>query len=426
MVGSNTFVDTEIYAGNAQCAVVPSGIDRCNGVCIGYSLPAKWWNGMWCDTTTKLHSAYSMISSIYDELSGVIIESGQVVGASTTQLRNILYGRSVILGEGSSSECTDAVVIGSAAGAYCDIEGVVIGNSAEAYGYGAVAVGSTSTANGICSVAVGNSTKAEAYATSVGADSNSKSYSLAIGVENWAGSLHNSSILCCGIAIGHKNSVCSGLALGYCNNLVDVANSYSNVIGMCNTCVMHCSIVIGNGNRCAITDSIVIGNDNICVLNSKVIGERNNVYTCFNSTIIGDYNYVNSLAETNYPVRDAIVIGSNICVQHNLEVVIQPIAGINAKFKGKSGFVSYTYAAGSYTQREVFNELKQYIKCSTCNSLIGHYNGNIINYMQMMGCNTIQLGCTSTYSEEICECIQCNSDRTINSDWSILFVPNNV
>lgn len=425
MLGQNIFRDTEIYAENAQCAVVPSGTDRCNGVCVGYSLPAKWWNGMWCDATKKLHSAYSMVDSIYTELAALIIESGQVVGGSTAQLRNILYGRSVILGEGSSSECTDAVVIGSGAGAYCDIEGVAIGNSAEAYCYGAVAVGSTSTANGICSVAVGNSAMAEDYAISVGADSNSKAYSLAIGMQNYAGSLYNSS-LCCGIAIGHQNSVCSGLALGYCNNLVGNRYSYSNVIGMCNTCVMGSSIVIGNVNSGVIRDSIVIGSRNICVLNSKVIGECNNVYTCCSSTIIGDGNYVNSLAETDYPVRDAIVIGSNICVQHNLEIVIQPTAGINAKFKGKSGFVSYTYAAGSYSQKEVFNELKQYIKYGSCNSLIGHYNGGIINYMQMHGCDTIQLGCYSCASALIVESIDCNSDRIIGSNWSILFVPNNV
>ena len=425
MLGQNIFRDTEIYAGNAQCAVVPEGTDRCNGVCVGYSLPAKWWNGMWCDTTNKLHSAYSMVDSIYTELASLIVSSGQVVGGSTGQLRNILYGRSVILGEGATSECTDAVVIGSDAGAYCEIEGVAIGNSAEAYGYGAVAVGSTSTANGTCSVAIGNSAMAEAYAVSVGADSNSKAYSLAIGVKNYVGGIISSS-LCCGIAIGYNNSVCSGLALGYCNNLVAATNSYSSVIGCCNTCVMCCSIVIGNGNSRVITNSIVIGDRNLCVLNSTVIGERNNVSTCFDSTIIGDYNDVTSLAETNFPIRDAIVIGTCAEVHHNMEIVVQPTAGLNTKFRGKSGFVSYTYAAGSYSQREVFNELKKYIKYGSCNSLIGHYNGNIINYMEMIGCNNIQLGCYSCDSELVLVSIQCNSNSTINSNWSILFVPNNV
>ena len=125
-------------------------------------------------------------------------------------------------------------------------------------------------------------------------------------------------------------------------------------------------------------------------------------------------------------VRDAIVIGSNICVQHNMEIVMQATAGINKNFRGKSGFVSYTYAAGSYSQREVFNELKQYIKNESCNSIIGHYNGYIINYMQMTGCYNIQLGYYSCDTEIVHESIQCDSNRTISSDWSILFVPNNV
>ena len=425
MLGQNIFRDTEIYAGNAQCAVVPEGTDRCNGVCVGYSLPAKWWNGMWCDATNKLHSAYSMVDSIYTELAALIVSSGQVVGGSTAQLRNILYGRSVILGEDATSECTDAVVIGSGAGAYCDVEGVAIGNSVEVYGYGAVAVGSISTANGDCSVAIGNSAVSGNYATSIGAATNSHTYSIAIGLQNWAGGVI-SSALCCGIAIGAYNSVCSGLALGYYNNLVGVAYSYSSVVGRFNACVMQNSIVIGNNNSCSIKESKVIGHYNSNIIDSIVIGDRNSEGRCSGGTVIGHGNCVTSLAETNYPVRDAIVIGSNICVQHNMEIVMQATASLNTKFRGKSGFISYTYAAGSYSQREVFNELKQYIKYGACNSLIGHYNGNIINYMQMIGCSTIQLGCYSCESELILGCIQCDSNSTINSNWSILFVPNNV
>ena len=98
MVNSNSLTDTSIYAQNAQAHAVPSGTDYCNGVCVGYSLPACWWNGLWCDTTSKLHNAYTMIDSIYNELSCVITSAGTALGGEG-QLNNILTSKYAICNE---------------------------------------------------------------------------------------------------------------------------------------------------------------------------------------------------------------------------------------------------------------------------------------------------------------------------------------
>ena len=211
MLCTNPFKDTNVYAKDAQCTEVPSAEDYCNGVCIGYSLPAKWWNGLWCDTTTKLHDAYSLANNTYNELSCVLSVAGVAPNDGASQLTGVV------------ALCNlDTVKVGASTEVGCN--SVAIGNGAKAnscysvsLGYGTCAnidngivIGNQAKATCVCSTAIGVAASA-AGGTAVGPNSSAAICSTAIGSYAQAGS--------CSVAIGYQagsygTTYCSTVAIG--------------------------------------------------------------------------------------------------------------------------------------------------------------------------------------------------------------------
>ena len=208
MLCTNPFKDTNIYAENAQCTEVPSTEDYCNGVCIGYSLPAKWWNGLWCDTTTKLHNAYSLANNTYNELSCVLSAAGVSPNDGAAQLTGVVAlcnlptvkvgastevgCNSVAIGNGAKANSCYSVSLGYGTCANID-NGIVIGNQAKA--------------TCVCSTAIGVAASA-AGGTAVGPNSSAAICSTAIGSYAQAGS--------CGVAIGYQ---AGSYSTAYCNTV---------------------------------------------------------------------------------------------------------------------------------------------------------------------------------------------------------------
>ena len=375
MVGSNTFGDTEIYAGNAQCAVVPSGTDRCNGVCVGYSLPAKWWNGMWCDATNKLHSAYSMVDSIYTELASLITSSGQELGTEH-QLTNIFYGPSVHFGEKSEASGSCSVAIGCNAIA-SGVNSTAIGHCLCSCGDNSIAIGINVGAYDTYDIAIGHNAYTRGYYSVAIGDNSSTSgpFSVALGTYNCAG-YTSKEVITSGIAIGTYNSTHNGIAMGRYNEIYGVGDS--TVLGNLNCiCTGACSVIIG----------------------------RSNVVCPFDQC----------------DIIHTIVVGHDLTVSHDMEIIVQAVS--NNTFLTKSGFISYTYRANSYAQKCVFTELAKYLNAE-CTPVLGYYGCQPINTIQILNCfmSFICVGCdTETYYGNING--RCTSG--LNQNFSLLFVPNN-
>lgn len=429
MLGQNIFRDTEIYAGNAQCAVVPEGTDRCNGVCVGYSLPAKWWNGMWRDTTTKLHSAYSMISSIYGELSSVIINSGQVVGASTTQLRNILYGSSVILGEGSSSECTDAVVIGGMAYS-CGCYSVAIGYHAKSYGESGIAIGNN-TASYSNSLSIGNNAQGYCGGNNILIGSN------IIDRSNMNCQDEHFIIGYCNILlqnkayenvrqflIGNKNNLlCSDhdFIVGSYNRSVGSGtnhNFYNIIMGRKNT------VSYSNATNRPTSGNIIFGDANCSSVERSIIIGSGNESNKAGSILIGKGNIVckGNWSTANESINGNILIGCALRSDHARLILINPNCDVYNMNQLTGGIFNLTYRAGTYTQEDVVTILSHYIKDNTTMSVIGFYSCCPVTHLERCG-NVIYFYCNCGDLYEYI--IRITSNRCILcSNFSILGVPN--
>lgn len=226
MLCTNPFKDTNIYAENAQCTEVPSAEDYCNGVCIGYSLPAKWWNGLWSDTTNKLHNAYTLANNTYNELSCVLSAAGISPNDGASQLTGVVAlcnlptvkvgastevgCNSVAIGNGAKANSCYSVSLGYGTCANID-NGIVIGNQAKATCVCSTAIGVAASAAG--GTAVGPNSSAAICSAAIGSYSQAGSCSVAIGYQ--AGSY--GTVYCNTVAIGTTARALGhyGLSIGY-------------------------------------------------------------------------------------------------------------------------------------------------------------------------------------------------------------------
>ncbi len=268
MLCTNPFKDTNIYAENAQCTEVPSAEDYCNGVCIGYSLPAKWWNGLWSDTTNKLHNAYTLANNTYNELSCVLSAAGISPNDGASQLTGVVAlcnlptvkigastevgCNSVAIGNGAKANSCYSVSLGYGTCANID-NGIVIGNQAKA--------------TCVCSTAIGVAASA-AGGTAVGPNSSAAICSAAIGSYSQAGS--------CSVAIGYQ---AGSYGTGYCNTVA---------IGTTARALGHYGLSIGYNAA-----SNHYGNNNLAIGSFAMYGASNS--TSSYNTAIG----VNALRNIN-------------------------------------------------------------------------------------------------------------------------------
>lgn len=68
--------DISVYASDAQTIQEPFGSDYSQGVAVGKTIPAKWWNWLFKAATTRLHQAFSDLTNIFAELKNLILDAG--------------------------------------------------------------------------------------------------------------------------------------------------------------------------------------------------------------------------------------------------------------------------------------------------------------------------------------------------------------
>ena len=75
------------YAGSAQTIVQPSGADWTQGVKVGRTVPAKWWNWLFNAVTKRLSQSKTDSQGILDELKNTVTDAGLTIDpADNTQL----------------------------------------------------------------------------------------------------------------------------------------------------------------------------------------------------------------------------------------------------------------------------------------------------------------------------------------------------
>lgn len=79
--------DISVYATDAQTIQEPQGSDYSQGVAVGRTVPAKWWNWLFKAATSRLHQVFMDITSIFTELKNLILDAGLTPsGADDTQV----------------------------------------------------------------------------------------------------------------------------------------------------------------------------------------------------------------------------------------------------------------------------------------------------------------------------------------------------
>lgn len=68
--------DIAVYASDAQTIQEPYGSDYSQGVRVGRTIPAKWWNWLFRAVTSRLHQGYNDITSMFSELKNLILSAG--------------------------------------------------------------------------------------------------------------------------------------------------------------------------------------------------------------------------------------------------------------------------------------------------------------------------------------------------------------
>lgn len=68
--------DMSVYASDAQTIQEPFGSDYSQGVAVGKTIPAKWWNWLFKAATIRLHQAFSDLTNIFTELRNLILDAG--------------------------------------------------------------------------------------------------------------------------------------------------------------------------------------------------------------------------------------------------------------------------------------------------------------------------------------------------------------
>jgi hypothetical protein len=74
--------DITVYASDAQTIQEPYGTDYTQGVRVGRTIPAKWWNWLFKATTTRLHQAYVDLTNLFTELTNLLTDAQITPSAS--------------------------------------------------------------------------------------------------------------------------------------------------------------------------------------------------------------------------------------------------------------------------------------------------------------------------------------------------------
>lgn len=75
------------YASEAQTIQEPTGVDYTQGVRVGKTIPAKWWNWLFKGATRRLGQAKTDAQNMLSELQNVVIDAGITLdGSDSTQL----------------------------------------------------------------------------------------------------------------------------------------------------------------------------------------------------------------------------------------------------------------------------------------------------------------------------------------------------
>lgn len=75
------------YAGDAQTTQEPQGADYSQGVRVGKTIPAKWWNWLFNAATKRIVQSYNDANNMLTEMKNVVIDAGLTPsGADNTQL----------------------------------------------------------------------------------------------------------------------------------------------------------------------------------------------------------------------------------------------------------------------------------------------------------------------------------------------------
>ena len=80
--------DITVYASDAQTIQEPYGTDYTQGVRVGRTIPAKWWNWLFKAVTTRLHQAYADLTNLFTELTNLLTDAQITPSASdNTQVK---------------------------------------------------------------------------------------------------------------------------------------------------------------------------------------------------------------------------------------------------------------------------------------------------------------------------------------------------
>lgn len=86
--------DITVYASDAQTIQEPFGSDYSQGVAVGKTIPAKWWNWLFRAATTRLHQAFSDLTNIFVELKNLVLTAGLTPDATdSTQITQAVVAK---------------------------------------------------------------------------------------------------------------------------------------------------------------------------------------------------------------------------------------------------------------------------------------------------------------------------------------------
>lgn len=86
--------DMTVYASDAQTIQEPYGSDYSQGVRVGRTIPAKWWNWLFKAATSRLHQAYLDILNLFTEATNLLLDVGITPDASdSTQLSQAIAAK---------------------------------------------------------------------------------------------------------------------------------------------------------------------------------------------------------------------------------------------------------------------------------------------------------------------------------------------
>ncbi len=90
---NNTINDIEVYAKDSQTMEKPTEQNYAEGVKVGWTLPAKWWNWLMNAFTKRFRETKATVDSMYEELSNLMWPLVPGENETNDQCRRRVYGR---------------------------------------------------------------------------------------------------------------------------------------------------------------------------------------------------------------------------------------------------------------------------------------------------------------------------------------------